>query len=48
MTFRLPRPLKTILAGKARREGLSFSDLVRRALRREIKTTRIPTPPSER
>ena len=47
VTFRLPRPLQKILAGQARREGLSFSDLVRRALRREIKATRISSPPSE-
>jgi len=38
VTFRLPRQTQTRLAEKARREHLSFSQLIRRALRREIET----------
>lgn len=37
VTFRLPRQVRKILAGKARREKISFSDLIRRALHREIR-----------
>ena len=48
VTFRVPRQVQKILVDKARREKLSFSELVRRALRREIKTARIPIPPNER
>ena len=48
VTFRLPRQVQKILVDKARREKLSFSELVRRALRREIKTARIRILPNER
>jgi len=48
VTFRLPREVQEILAGKARREKVSFSELLRRALRREIKSARTPRPPNER
>jgi len=40
VAFRLPRNIYKLLTAKARREKLSFSQLVRRALRREIKTAR--------
>jgi hypothetical protein len=36
VTFRLPRNLQKLLLNKARRDEVSFSELVRRALRREI------------
>ena len=42
VTFRLPRQVRTTLINKARREKLSVSELVRRALRRELKTARTP------
>lgn len=42
VTFRLSRQLQESLAAKARREKVSFSELVRRALRREIKPARNP------
>jgi len=42
VTFRLPRQVQEILADKARREQISFSELVRRTLRGEIKAPRIP------
>ncbi|HWM24159.1 MAG TPA: ribbon-helix-helix protein, CopG family [Chthoniobacterales bacterium] len=42
VTFRLPRLAREILTGKARREKLSVSELVRRALRRAIKAARTP------
>ena len=42
VTFRLPRQARKILADKARREKLNVSELVRRALRREINTARTP------
>ncbi|HWM24304.1 MAG TPA: ribbon-helix-helix domain-containing protein [Chthoniobacterales bacterium] len=48
VTFRLPRQVQKILTDKARREEISFSELIRRALRREIKTARMPTPRNER
>jgi hypothetical protein len=41
VTFRLPIRVQRILANKARREDLNFSQLVRRALRREIATNGI-------
>ncbi|HWM24136.1 MAG TPA: ribbon-helix-helix protein, CopG family [Chthoniobacterales bacterium] len=41
VTFRLPQQVRKILIVKARREEISFSELVRRALNREIKTARI-------
>ena len=46
VTFRLPQQVQKILAGKARREKISFSELIRRALRREIRAARIPIPPN--
>gem|GEM_PF-1607798 len=48
VTFRLPRQVQKILAAKARREKISFSELVRRALGRETKGTRKPTPRNDR
>jgi len=45
VTFRLPLQVQKILAGKARREKISFSELVRRALRREIRSARPPRRP---
>jgi predicted HicB family RNase H-like nuclease len=36
VTFRLPRQAQKRLAERARREGLSISEFVRRVLRREI------------
>jgi predicted HicB family RNase H-like nuclease len=47
VTFRLPLQVQKILTRKARREKISFSELVRRALRREIRAARIPVPPNE-
>jgi post-segregation antitoxin (ccd killing protein) len=47
VTFRLPQVQK-LLAGKARHEKISVSELVRRALRREIRAARIPIPSDER
>ena len=40
VTFRLPRQVRKILTDKARREEISVSELIRRALRREIKPDR--------
>jgi predicted HicB family RNase H-like nuclease len=48
VTFRLPRQVQKILTDKARREEISFSELIRRALRREIRIARMPTPRNER
>jgi predicted HicB family RNase H-like nuclease len=48
VTFRLPQQVQTILADKARREKISFPELVRRALRRKIRAARIPIPANER
>jgi predicted HicB family RNase H-like nuclease len=48
VTFRLPRQVREILAARARREEISFSELLRRVLRREIKTARIRPPRNER
>jgi predicted HicB family RNase H-like nuclease len=45
VTFRLPRHVHKILTAKARREKLTISQLVRRALRREIEMARIPIRP---
>jgi predicted HicB family RNase H-like nuclease len=42
VTFRLPRQVREILTEKARREKLSFSELIRRALRREMSSDRRP------
>jgi predicted HicB family RNase H-like nuclease len=47
VTFRLPRQLHKTLAAKARREKLSFSELLRRALRRETKMARITIPQND-
>jgi predicted HicB family RNase H-like nuclease len=47
VTFRVPRQVQKTLVEKARREKLSLSELVRRALRREIRTARSPIPPNE-
>jgi predicted HicB family RNase H-like nuclease len=47
VTFRLPRQIQEILVDKARREKISFSELLRRVLRRQIKTARISIPPNE-
>jgi len=46
--FRLPQQAQKILIAKARRKKISVSELVRRALRREIKAARIPISPNER
>jgi predicted HicB family RNase H-like nuclease len=48
VTFRLPRQVQEILVEKARREKISFSELLRRALRRQIGIARSPIPPNER
>jgi predicted HicB family RNase H-like nuclease len=48
VTFRLPRQVHKTLAAKARREKISFSELLRRALRREIRTARIQIPQNDR
>jgi hypothetical protein len=40
VTFRLPREVQQLLLGKARRERMSFPELIRRALDREIGTER--------
>ena len=45
MTFRLPRDIQQLLLDKARREDMSFAELIRRALRREVGTAR-PAGPS--
>ena len=42
VTFRLPRQVREILAARARRDKLSLSELLRRALRREIEAARTP------
>jgi predicted HicB family RNase H-like nuclease len=44
VAFRLPRHVHKILTAKARREKLSFSQLVRRALLREMKPARKSNP----
>jgi len=36
ISFRLPIDVQTVLVAKARKEDLNFSQLVRRALRREL------------
>ncbi|HEV2841677.1 MAG TPA: hypothetical protein VGW39_10160 [Chthoniobacterales bacterium] len=38
--FRLPREVRKNLTGKAQREAISFSELIRRALRCEINAAR--------
>jgi predicted HicB family RNase H-like nuclease len=47
VTFRLPRQVHKTLTAKARREKISFSELLRRALRREIAAARIAIPPND-
>jgi predicted HicB family RNase H-like nuclease len=47
VTFRLPRQVHKLLAAKARREKLSVSQWVRRALCREIKLARTSIPKNE-
>ncbi|HWM24866.1 MAG TPA: ribbon-helix-helix protein, CopG family [Chthoniobacterales bacterium] len=37
VTFRLPRQVRKILTDKARRQEIGFPELIRRALRRELK-----------
>jgi predicted HicB family RNase H-like nuclease len=48
VTFRLPRHIQKRLADKAEREQLSLSQLIRRALRREIETAGVRTRRNER
>lgn len=43
VTFRAPIRVREILLAKARREDLNFSQLARRALRRELVKNGIPT-----
>jgi len=43
VTFRVPRQIQKRLADKARRESLSVSEFIRRALRREIQAGRART-----
>lgn len=43
VTFRLPRDIQRRLLEKARREEMSFSELIRRALRREVTTAPGPS-----
>jgi hypothetical protein len=45
VTFRLPLQVRKILAGKARREKISVSELVRRALRHETAAARAGSAP---
>jgi predicted HicB family RNase H-like nuclease len=45
VTFRVPRQVQKILVDKARREKMSFSELIRRALRREIRGRPDSDPP---
>jgi hypothetical protein len=45
VTFRLAREVQQRLLDKARREEMSFSELIRRALHREIGTARPPGSP---
>jgi hypothetical protein len=47
VTFRLPRDIQQLLLDKARREDMSFPELIRRALRREVKTVR-PAGPAQK
>jgi len=48
VTFRLPLQVQKILAAQARCEKISVSELVRRALRREIGTATPKRPQSKR
>jgi hypothetical protein len=45
VTFRLPREIQKRLLDKARRQEMSFSELIRRALHREIGSARVPGSP---
>jgi hypothetical protein len=47
VTFRLPRDVQQLLLEKARREQTSFSELIRRALLREVGAAG-PTRPPQR
>jgi hypothetical protein len=42
VTFRLPQEVQQLLLDKARREQMSFSELIRRALQREVGIERTP------
>ena len=44
VTFRLPRDVQQLLLDKARREDMTFPELIRRALRRELRSARPPEP----
>ena len=44
VTFRLPREIQQVLLEKARREAMTFSELIRRALRREVNTAQSTRP----
>jgi hypothetical protein len=44
VTFRLPREVQQLLLDKARREQMSFSELIRRALQRDVGTERSTRP----
>lgn len=48
VTFRLPLQIQKVLTAQARREKISVSELVRRALRREIGTATPKRPQSKR
>lgn len=47
VTLRLPREVQQLLLDKARREQMSFPELIRRALHREVTTERSPRPPQK-
>ena len=42
VSFRLPADLQQLLLERARQQDLNFSQLVRRALRREVQAAGIP------
>jgi predicted HicB family RNase H-like nuclease len=48
VTFRVPRQVQKILVDKARRQKMSLSELVRRALRRENRPRGLRSPQNER
>ena len=48
VTFRLSREIQQRLLDKARGEEMSFSELIRRALRRELKIARPSRPPESK
>jgi hypothetical protein len=43
VTFRLPREVQELLLDKAHRDEMSVSELIRRALHRELRTARSST-----